>query len=269
MIKRKNLVVFLTVLSAVVLLMTSVQPISKVNAAKKSPKLNKLEVDEFFTNIDGTFVLRDMKNDKTFVYNKERANQRFAPQSTFKVPNSLIGLQVGAVEDEYDIKYWDGVEREIPVWNQDHTLGSAMRNSVVWYYQAMARDIGEKQMEKWVQNISYGNQDISGGIDQFWLSSSLKISPLEEVDFMETLYKETLPFDKDVMKTVKRIMIQLEGDHYTLYGKTGQGSGIGWYVGFIKTDKHAYSFATNIVGTSADAKNITKEILKKYKLIVE
>jgi len=86
MIKRKNLVVFLTVLSAVVLLMTSVQPISKVNAAKKSPKLNKLEVDEFFTNIDGTFVLRDMKNDKTFVYNKERANQRFAPQYSDPLP---------------------------------------------------------------------------------------------------------------------------------------------------------------------------------------
>jgi beta-lactamase class D len=37
--------------------------------------------------------------------------------------------------------------------------------------------------------ISYGNQDISGGIDQFWLSSSLKISPKEQADFMEALYK--------------------------------------------------------------------------------
>lgn len=267
--KTKKLALFLACMSAVILFITSVQSPSEANAIKGNLNLKKIEVDEFFTNHDGTFILRDMNKDKTFVYNNERANQRFAPQSTFKVPNSLIGLQVGAVEDEYDIKYWDGVEREIEVWNKDHTLGSAMRNSVVWYYQAMARDIGEKEMKKWVQNISYGNQDISGGIDQFWLSSSLQISPLEQVDFMETLYKENLPFDKDVMKTVKRIMIQKEGDHFTLYGKTGQGSGIGWYVGFIVTDNGAYSFATNIAGTSTDAKNMTIDILKKYKLMTD
>lgn len=264
---RRNLLFFLACMSAVVLFITSVQQPSEANAAKDNLNLKKLEVDEFFTNHDGTFILRDLKKEKTFVYNQERANQRFAPQSTFKVPNSLIGLQVGAVEDEYDIKYWDGVEREIEAWNQDHTLGSAMRNSVVWYYQAMARDIGEKQMEEWVRTISYGNQDISGGIDQFWLSSSLEISPIEQVDFMEKLYKENLPFDKDVMKTVKRMMIQKEGDDFTLYGKTGQGSGIGWYVGFIKTDNHAYSFATNIAGTSTDAKAITMDILKKYNVM--
>ncbi|MBK5501749.1 class D beta-lactamase [Peribacillus sp. TH14] len=267
--KRKNLSFLLALIGAVVLLITSVQLPSEANASKGKLNHKKFEVDEFFTNYDGTFILRDMKREKTLVYNNERANQRFAPQSTFKVPNSLIGLQVGAVEDEYDIKYWDGVEREIEVWNQDHTLGSAMRNSVVWYYQAMARDIGENRMEEWVQNISYGNQDISGGIDQFWLSSSLKISPIEQVDFMESLYKEKLPFDKDVLKTVKRMMIQKEGNNYTLYGKTGQGSGIGWFVGFIETDNRAYSFATNIAGTSTDAKNITIDILKKYYLMAE
>lgn len=95
-------------------------------------------------------------------------------------------------------------------------------------------------MEEWIHKISYGNQDISGGIDQFWLSNSLKISPIEQVDFMEKLHMENLPFDKDVMKTVKRMMIQTEGDNYTLYGKTGQGSNIGWYVGFIETKERDY-----------------------------
>ncbi len=267
--KRLNLAILITLISTIVLIFTSVQPIKSVHAAKEKPKEFKLKVDEFFSNQDGTFVLRDIKKDKTFVYNHERANKRFAPQSTFKVPNSLIGLQTGAVEDEYDIKYWDGVERELPVWNQDHTLGSAMRYSVVWYYQAMARDIGYSRMEDWVRKISYGNQDISGGIDQFWLSNTLQISPLEQADFLEALYKENLPFDKDVMRTVKRMMIQQEGDEYTLFGKTGQGSGIGWFVGFIESGKRSYSFATNIDGTSTDAKSITIEILKKYKIIEE
>lgn len=266
--KRMNLAFCFVLIGAVVLL-TGVQPPIEANAAKDNLNMKKLDVDEFFTDHDGTFILRDMKKDKTFVYNNDRANQRFAPQSTFKIPNSLIGLQVGAVDDEYDIKYWDGVTREIEIWNQDHTLGSAMRYSVVWYYQAMARDIGENRMKEWIQNISYGNQDISGGIDQFWLSSSLKISPIEQADFMEELYKENLPFDKDVMKTVKRMMIQAEGDDYTVYGKTGQGSGLGWFVGFIETDNRAYSFVTNIPGTSADAKKITMDILKKYHLMTE
>jgi beta-lactamase class D len=266
--KLRNLTMLLAFIGAV-LLVTYVQPPSEAKANNNNLNVKKLDVDNYFENYDGTFILRDLKNDKTFIYNNERANQSFAPQSTFKVPNSLIGLQVGAVENEYDIKYWDGVEREIPVWNQDHALGSAMRNSVVWYYQAMARDIGEARMKEWVKKISYGNQDISGGIDQFWLSSSMKISPLEQADFMENLDKEELPFDKDVMKIVKRMMIQEEGDNYTLYGKTGQGSGIGWYVGFINTQGDEYVFVTNIEGTSANAKNITRDILKKYRLMTE
>jgi beta-lactamase class D len=240
---------------------------NNISDANEYLNIEKFEVDEFFSTYDGTFLLRDLKNNKTFIYNNERANQRFAPQSTFKVSNALIGLQVGAVEDEYEIKKWDGVKRGIEIWNQDHSLESGLRHSVVWYYQAMARDIGENLMEEWLRKISYGNQDISGGIDKFWLSSSLKISPVEQLVFIETLYKEDFPFDKDVMKIVKRMMIHTEGDDYTLSGKTGQGSDLGWFVGFIETKDRDFVFVTNIAGTSAEAKNITLNILKKYNLI--
>lgn len=232
----------------------------------------QLNVDEYFRDIDGTFILRDVKSGKTFVYNQVRANKRQTPESTFKVPNALIGLQTGAVQDEYDIKYWDGIEREIESWNHDHTLGSAMRDSVIWYYQAMARDIGEQQMQDWLQRLSYGNQNISGGIDQFWLDSSLKITPMEQIGFMENLYKEELPFDKPVMKTVKRMMIQEGGDFYTLYGKTGtrlSDLGLGWFVGFIETKHRTYVFVTNIEGSGSTAKTITLNILNKYNLLTK
>ncbi|MEC0984706.1 MULTISPECIES: BPU family class D beta-lactamase [Bacillus] len=224
-------------------------------------------VDEFMKDREGTFVIQEVKEKSPWVYNQKRANKRFAPQSTFKVANALIGLQTGAVRDEYDIKYWDGVKREIDNWNKDHTLGSGMRDSVVWYYQAMARDIGEERMSHWVKAIHYGNEDISGGIDQFWLSSSLKISPVEQVHFLKQLYEESLPFDLSVMRTVKRMMIQEEEKHATLYGKTGSGSGIGWYAGFIKHENKTYIFATNIEGTGIEAKEITYRILKKYHLM--
>ncbi len=244
--------------------------------ASTSPKrfdVTTINVNEYFPNNEGTFILKDLENGKAFIYNTKLANEGKAPQSTFKIPNSLIGLQVKAVKDEYEVKRWDGVKRSIDVWNQDHTLASSMRYSTVWYYQDLARAIGEPSMQEWLEKCSYGNQDISGGIDRFWLTSSLKISPLEQADFLEKLYKETLPFDKSVMKTVKRIMIQEEGDHYILYGKTGTGlePSMGWFVGYVTVSQHPYLFVTYIDGedsTGPKAKQITLEILEKYGLLV-
>jgi len=239
--------------------------------------VESINVDEFFKDTEGTFILKDAQSGKMFVYNQKRAAEPFPPQSTFKILNSLVGLEENAVRDEYDIKRWDGVNRPISSHNQDHTLGSSMRYSVVWYYQAMAKDIGEERMRYWLDNCSYGNRDISGGIDKFWLSSSLKISPLEQIAFLEKFYNETLPFNNAIMKTVKRIMVQLEGNEYILYGKTGSskpegGLAMGWYVGFIVVRNHPFIFVTNIdtraeIGGGPEAKEITIKILKKYGLL--
>ncbi|GBG55354.1 putative beta-lactamase YbxI [Sporomusaceae bacterium FL31] len=245
---------------------------------KSTVNVASVNVDEFFRNTEGTFILKDVESGKMLIYNDKRAEARQAPQSTFKIMNSLIGLQVKAVQDEYDIKHWDGIQRTLNVWNQDHTLGSAMRYSVVWYYQAMARDIGDINMQNWLDQCSYGNRDISGGIDQFWLNSSLKISPIEQVNFLEKLYQEKLPFDKGVQKTVKRMLIQQEGDQYILYGKTGSSGmqnhhSVGWYVGFVTVQGHPYVFATNLdtQGEFAGlkAKELTIAILKTYQLITQ
>jgi beta-lactamase class D len=233
-------------------------------------------VNEFFQKNEGTFVLKDLESGKMFIYNNERVKEQRTPNSTFKIMNSLIGLQVKAVKDEYEIKHWDGTKRTLDNWNQDHTLASGMRNSVVWYYQEMARDIGEGRMQEWLDRCSYGNRNISGGIDRFWLNSSLKISPLEQVNFLEGLYRETLPFDKGVMKTVKRIMIQQEGDEYILYGKTGSsgledGLSTGWFVGFVVIKGHPYVFAANLDSqeeiAGPVAKKVTIGILQKYNLV--
>ncbi|QOT01421.1 class D beta-lactamase [Brevibacterium sp. JNUCC-42] len=235
--------------------------------------LTKMEVKEFFPNDEGAFILRDLEKNTTFIFNEERAKQSQAPESTFKIMNALIGLQVKAVDDEYTVKRWDGVKRDLDAWNKDHTLGSAMRYSAVWYYQQLARDIGAEQMKEWLHKASYGNQDISGGIDQFWLNSSLKITPLEQADFLEKLYKEQLPFDKQVMKTVKRMIIQQDEDLYTLYGKTGTRATppAGWFVGFVKVEGHPYVFVTTVNGegdsSGVKAKNVTLQILKKYNML--
>ncbi|WP_256223751.1 class D beta-lactamase [Paenibacillus sp. 1_12] len=232
-----------------------------------------MNVDKYFPNNEGTFVLRNLRSDQTFIFNKERALKRQPPESTFKIVNALIGLQVGAVKDEYDVKRWDGVKRTREEWNKDHTLGSAMRTSALWYYQAITRDIGKERMQEWLNKLNYGNKDISAGIDTFWLNSSLQISPLEEVDFLSCLVQEKLPLDKNMMKTVKRMLIQDEGEHYTLYGKTGTRNNplAGWYVGFVESKQQAYVFAANMDGQGTISpqkiKDLATDILLEYRII--
>ncbi|RJS62436.1 class D beta-lactamase [Bacillus sp. PK3_68] len=233
-------------------------------------KTKKLEIEELFNGKDGTMVLKNLKNNHTYVYNSKRSTKRLTPESTFKVPNALIGLETGAVRDEYEVKRWDGVIREFESWNRDHSLASAMRESAIWFYQDLARDIGEMKMQENINRIGYGNKNLSGGIDRFWLDSTLKISAMEQAEFIEDLVEENLPLKKKNQKTVKRIMIQDEQDHYTLHGKTGtrlSDMGLGWYVGFIETKKETWVFAVNLSGSGTEAKNIAIEALKQVNII--
>ncbi|MCM3271886.1 class D beta-lactamase [Paenibacillus elgii] len=236
---------------------------------KEEIRLNEWDLSSFFPSNNGTFIIRSLRTNQSYVFNETRAALREAPQSTFKVANALIGLQTGAVQDENTVKRWDGVKRSREIWNQDHTLATAMRHSTVWYYQAMARDIGNERMQQWLDAIDYGNKDISGGIDKFWNNSSLKISPMEEVEFITKLVQESLPFDKKVMQTVKQMIREEEQQPgYTLYGKTGGSSNppFGWYVGFVQLQEDTLVFAAQVDGESGTlnkAKDITKLVLKE------
>ena len=228
------------------------------------------EITHLFDGKEGTMVLKNMKNEQTYVFNKERSSERMTPESTFKVLNALIGLETGAVRDEYEVKRWDGIVRQFETWNRDHTLGSAMRESAIWFYQDMARNIGFSRMQEKISKLNYGNKDLSGEIDHFWLDSSLKISAIEQVDFMEQLVKEVLPFKEKHQKIVKRMMIQDEQDDYILHGKTGtrlSDMGLGWFVGYIKTEKNVWIFAVNLNGSGSEAKNIAIEALKEKEII--
>ena len=256
--------------TAVLLLISFLVVFSGTTMSDAHPETKELKIEGLFKGKEGTMVLKNLKTQQTYLYNKERSMTRFTPESTFKVANALIGLQTNAVRDEYEVKRWDGVEREFETWNRDHSLASAMRESAIWFYQDMARDIGENRMQDYVNRLDYGNQDISGGIDLFWLDSSLEISAAEQADFMEELVKENLPFEEKHQKTVKRMMIQDDQDDYTLHGKTGtrlSDFGLGWYVGFIETKRGTWVFAVNLNGSGTEAKNIAIETLKKQKII--
>jgi beta-lactamase class D len=237
---------------------------------------DEVDFEAFFQGFDGAFVLYDPAQELSLRYHPEQCSQRLLPASTFKIMNSLIGLEIGVIPDENYVMRWDGTEYAIPTWNQDHTLTTAFQNSVVWYYQEVARRVGRESMQSYIAQVGYGNQDITGPIDYFWLDGSLKISAEEQVQLLKRLYEGDLPFSKRSIETTKEIMALEKTDTYQLSGKTGSGQTgdlyIGWFVGFLEEDHSVVFFAANIKGTNSDAKGlkakeITLEILQALELL--
>lgn len=208
--------------------------------------------------MSGSFILYDETEDTYRFYNQEQADTAFTPASTFKICNSMIGLETGVIPDADYVIPWDSVPRN-PVWDQDHDLRLAFKNSAVWYYQELARRVGPEKMQDWLKQANYGNTDISGGIDLFWLSGGLRISPRQQIDFLRRFYQQELPFSQRTMEITKDIMLNIDTLGYRIYGKTGWGSQgereIGWYVGFLERDDNVYYFSNcvQMAGKDIDA----------------
>ena len=219
-----------------------------------------------FGKYDGSAVILDLNSSEKRVFGM-RADEKFSPCSTFKILNSMIALDSGVVKDENEVIKWDGIKREYPAWNQDHTMRSAIAVSAVWFYQELASRIGEQRMKEYVIRVKYGNADTSNTLTDFWLGNgSLKISLNEQVDFLSRLMRNDLDFPQHVMDTLKDIITLEKSDTYLLGGKTGSCGGAGWFVGFVQNHDKTTVFAFNIKGEGAngvEAKKIALEYLKR------
>jgi beta-lactamase class D len=206
----------------------------------------------------GTALIYDESANRYLVLDRQRAQTGFIPASTFKICNALIGLQTGAVADEYEVFKWNGVAHSNAKWNRDTDLAGGMRNSTLWFYQAMARRIGHERMQDWVTKADYGNHDVGGGIDRFWLDGRLRISAEQQIDFLRKLADGTLPFAASVQETVRRITVMDSAPNYVLHAKTGWAGirgakrDLAWYVGWLERDGKRWFFALNMDVPSAD-----------------
>jgi beta-lactamase class D len=239
-------------------------------------KFTTVNFNKYFTKFNGCFMLQDQTNKKNITYNENKCNIQISPCSTFKIIHSLIGLETKILQDENTIIKWDGTLYPISSWNKNQTLASAVSNSVVWYFQKVALKIGINNEQYYLNKINYGNKDISGGITKFWLESSLKISPKEQMDFLIKFYNNELPFSKRNIEIVKKIIILNKNNNTIISGKTGSGvienkNVNGWFIGYIEKDKNVYYFVTNIESndnaTGLKAKEITLNILKDLKIL--
>jgi len=237
---------------------------------------NEKEMQKFFdeNKVEGTFALYNNGQGNFNIYNLSRyKDSAYTPASTFKIVNSLIGLQTGKITNTKMQIKWDGIERPIAAWNKDLTMEEAFKVSCVPYYQEVARKIGINTMQMWLDSLSYGTKKITSKIDTFWLDNSFKIKPDEQMGLVKKLYFGQLPFNKTTMEAVKKVMIQEENSNYSLAYKTGwgtkeNGKALGWIVGWIEENKHPSFFVLNLEGNSnidmvTIRKNILNSCLKK------
>ncbi len=211
-------------------------------------------------NAEGCFALLNNSTGQFTIYNLERyRDSAYLPASTFKIVNSLIGLQTGVITNDSMVIKWDGKVRSIPAWNKDLSMYEAFRVSAVPYYQEVARRIGKDTMQQWLDTLSYGTKKITTRIDTFWLDHSLKITPDEELGLVKKLYFDQLPFNKLNQETVRRAMLFEDKPEYKLSYKTGWGfwdsthkKHIGWMVGWIEENRHPYFFVLNLESPDKD-----------------
>jgi beta-lactamase class D len=242
-----------------------------VNNTKEDNSLSKY----FEKNkLQGTFALFDNVTGEFTVYNMDRyRDSAYLPASTFKIVNSLIGIETGIVKDSATIIPWDGIVRKIPEWNRDLKMYEAFKYSCVPWYQELARRIGRNTMQHWLDTLGYGRlhakPQIKNNLDTFWLDNSVKVSADEQLGLVKKLYFGQLPFQPRSQRIVKNMMLREDNANYKLsyktgWGKTESGHALGWLIGWIEENRHPYFFVLQLESRDSnyDMTNVRLSILK-------
>ena len=193
-----------------------------------------------------------------------------APASTFKVPHALIALETGVVTDPMAPVPWDGTKYPNPPWEKPHSLDSAMKSSVLWFYQRTARLIGGERMRAWLKRLDYGSDSYEGEQTMFWLNGDLAVSPVEQLDFISRLVRYELPAQRRHVDAVKAAFTMPAGAITNATGthpfdlkwpaplivraKTGNatvaGERVSWVVGHVESGNRGWVFAARVRGGS-------------------
>jgi len=230
--------------------------------------------------LTGTFSIYDNGQGQFTIYNQTRyTDSAYTPASTFKIVNSLIGLETGVVKDDSAIINWNGTPSSRAECDKELPMIDAFHISCVNWYQELARRIGEKNMQHYLDTLGYaatkGRFQIKNDLDMFWLNNNAKVTADEQLGLVKKLYFDKLPFQKRTQQVVKKMMLMENNSNYKLSFKTGlgytpSGNQLGWMVGWIEENNHAYFFVLQ-VETPDQAYNmkenriaLLKKILKKY-----
>jgi beta-lactamase class D len=252
-------------------------PAAAETAAEKLPsgprELAELNKELEAERVKGTIALFDTQDGVLGCSDVKRCQEAVVPASTFKIPHSMVALETGIVEGPDTLLPWDRKHYSNDNWNQDLKFRDAFRLSCVPCYMALARKIGEAQEQDWVNKLDYGNHDISGGVDKFWLGGGLRISPLQQIDFLRRFDGNKLPISERTADMVRDIMTLDVTEKYVLRGKTGSTAPpdepreLGWFVGWLELGERRVFFATLLdwhaegVDLMAARRRVTERVL--------
>lgn len=209
----------------------------------QSVEEKNIDLSNDFNGIRGCAVLYFPENNHYYYYNRSICEQRVSPFSTFKIISALAGLENGVIQNESSVMNYNGTQYPVTEWNQNLTLKEAFQSSCIWYFRQVTDAVGEAGIQEILNDLQYGNCDISewegSGINPsdelngFWLDSSLKISPEEQVRVLSDIFGEESEFAPSEIKILKNIMLVSDDDNKKIYGKTGSGTnGEAWFVDF-------------------------------------
>lgn len=273
----------MTAFLMVTVLLTSLAPLLSANAAKDDyygwdtshKNINVIDLSSCFQGYEGSFVLYNMAQDTWNIYDMDRAALRVSPDSTYKIYDALIGLEAGVITPEASTMEWNRELYPFQEWNADQTLQSAMSASVNWYFQEIDKQLGTSAIDRYLREIRYGNENTKGGLSSYWMESSLKISPIEQVELLRKLYENNLGFGIQNVNAVKDSILLSSSEAGNLYGKTGTGcidgkDVNGWFVGYVEAPDNTWFFAANIAAnggaSGSSAAEITRHILSKINI---
>lgn len=204
------------------------------------------------------YLIDDDRNEVVLEFGPS-VNERVTPCSSFKIPLCLMGFDSQILIDNQD-PIWDfqeGYVDYIESWKTSQTPQSWIKNSCVWYSQILTTELGLERLQNYLQLFEYGNQDLSWGLTKAWLGSSLKVSPKEQVDFLQKIIRKEIPVSTDAIQKAKSLFFvdNLPGG-WKLFGKTEFGHDedleIGWFVGWIEKENKVLIFAYNIRDIKTD-----------------
>lgn len=245
----------------------------------RTPVMESVDMSDCFHGMSGCAVRYRPEEKRYFIYNEAMAGQEVSPCSTFKIVSALLGLYNGVVEDASSTMDYSGAEYPRPEWNGDLTLQEAFQTSCIWYFRQIIDKVGREETERELKELSYGNGDVSeweGGntnpqedLNGFWLNSSLKISPLEQVDVLAKIFEGESIYSEEDIETLKEIMLVEDGGQRRIYGKTGSGgNGEAWFVGFTEAGGEREYFAVYLsdpaqgkLASGSTAREIALEIV--------
>jgi len=218
-------------------------------------------------------VVADAATGHLFVRQGDCAT-RVTPASTYKIAISLMGFDSGFLQNEHapTLPYrngypiWGGTE-----WREPTDPARWIKLSVFWFSQQVAQALGQARFQQYTTAFGYGNADVTStqgrlnGTKGAWTNSSLRISPLEQVEFLRKVVNRTLPVSTHAYDMTEHITeLDAQSDGWTVHGKTGTGSpgprydpaqAYGWFVGWATKGSRTLVFANLIQDEQRESPN--------------